>query len=82
MIDEGGSGLLVPGDDHQALAAAIRRLSAAPALAARLAAGGRAAYETGHTEKAVVERYLRLFESLTSGSALDRGQPPGEASFA
>ena len=78
----GETGLLVPCDDHQALAAAIQRLGATPALVARLAAGGRAAYETGYTEQAVVERYLRLFESLSSGSALGRGQLPGEASIA
>ena len=82
LIAEGESGLLVPPGDHEALAAAIRRIHGAPDLAARLAAGGRAAYETDHTEEAVVEHYLRLFESLTAVSAPVRRDSPGEASFA
>jgi len=82
LISEHETGLLVPQEDHQALAMAIRTLGGAPALAAQLAVGGRSAYETAYTESAVVERYLRLFQSLTSVRAMGRGRSPGETSFA
>ena len=64
LIEDGVSGLLVPVDDADALAAAIGRLAAEPALAGRIAAGGRAAYERGFTEDVVVRRYLDLFTRL------------------
>lgn len=64
LIEGGASGLLVPVDDADALAAAIRRLAAEPALSSRIAAGGRAAYERGFTEDVVVRRYLDLFARL------------------
>ncbi len=64
LIREGETGLLVPRQDHQALATALAELLDAPDLAARLAAGGRAAYEAEFTEAAVVRRYLELFARL------------------
>ena len=64
LIDEGGTGLLVPRDDAGALAEALARVLADRALAARLAAGGRAAYEAAFTERAVVAGYLQLFEAV------------------
>ena len=64
LVENGASGVLVPVDDAMALAAAIRRLVAEPTVAASLAAGGRAAYEAGFTEDAVVSRYLDLFARL------------------
>ncbi|MDH3474446.1 MAG: glycosyltransferase [Rhodospirillales bacterium] len=65
LIDHGETGLLVPLEDRDALAEAVRRLLGDPALAARLAGGGAAAYEAEFTEQAVVQRYLGLFERLT-----------------
>jgi glycosyltransferase involved in cell wall biosynthesis len=64
LIEDGASGLLVPVDDADALAAAIRRLAAEPGLADYVAAGGRAAYERDFTEDVVVRRYLDLFARL------------------
>ena len=64
LIRHGETGLLVPREDHQALATALAALLDAPDLAARLAAGGRAAYEAEFTEAAVVRRYLELFARL------------------
>lgn len=64
IMTDGRSGLLAPIDDAKALAAAIRRAIDDPALARRLAAGGRQAFEAEFTESAVVARYLDFFRSL------------------
>jgi glycosyltransferase involved in cell wall biosynthesis len=64
LIAEGESGLLVPVEDADALAAAIRRLVDEPGLSERLAAGGRAAWQAGYTEEIVTGRYRALFERL------------------
>lgn len=65
LIRHGESGLLVPIDDAPALAAALRRAANDGALAARLAEGGRAAYERTHTEAAVVGAYMEFFDRVT-----------------
>jgi glycosyltransferase involved in cell wall biosynthesis len=64
LIRAGESGLLVPIEDAPALAAAMARLAGDPALRARLAAAGRAAYEAGFTEAAVVRRYQEFFAAV------------------
>jgi len=64
LIVDGESGLLAPVEDAAALAAAMARLSADPALRARLAANGRAAYEAQFTETAVVRRYQDFFTAV------------------
>jgi glycosyltransferase involved in cell wall biosynthesis len=64
LITDGTDGLLVPVDDHQALAAAIRRLLAEPDAARALAEMGRSAYERQFTESAVVARYLDFFDKV------------------
>lgn len=61
LIQDRQTGLLVPIDDADALAGAIRTLLADDAFAAALADAGRAAYEAGFTEAAVVDRYLEFF---------------------
>lgn len=66
LITQGETGVLVPRDDPQALAAGVERLLEDPALAARLAARGRAAYEAEFTESVVVARTLALFERLAA----------------
>lgn len=65
LIAHEETGLLVPVDDASALAAAVRRLAADRALAARLAAAGRAAYERRFTEAAVVQHYLDFFARVS-----------------
>lgn len=57
LIAPGESGLLVPVDDPAALAESVRMLLAKPELAARLAEGGRAAFEREHAEAPVVARW-------------------------
>ncbi len=65
LIADGESGLLAPVEDVASLAAAMARLSADPALRARLAANGRAAYEAQFTATAVVRRYQDFFAAVT-----------------
>ncbi|SFF60788.1 Glycosyltransferase involved in cell wall bisynthesis [Fontimonas thermophila] len=62
IIEDGVSGLLVPPDDAQALAAAIRRLRDEPALWAALSAGARARQRDGFSLDAMVDRYIGLYE--------------------
>lgn len=64
LIADGVNGLLVPVDDAAALAAAVARLSGDRALAGRLAAAGRCAWEQDYTAASVVPRYRALFERL------------------
>jgi glycosyltransferase involved in cell wall biosynthesis len=64
LIEDGETGLLVPVDDAPALAAALTRLAGDAALAARLAAGGRRAYEAEFTEGAAIARWRDFLESV------------------
>lgn len=64
LIADGVTGLLVPVDDAAALAAAVARLTDDRALAGRLAAAGRCAYEQDYTAAAVIPCYRALFERL------------------
>jgi len=64
LIKDGLSGLLVPIDDPDALADALRHTIHDKALAARFVAGGRAAFEASFTEAAVVRRYLDFFAGV------------------
>lgn len=64
FVEDGVTGLLVPIDDAEALAGAIARVIASPALAKSLVAAGRRRYLEEFTEAACVARYLGLFESL------------------
>jgi glycosyltransferase involved in cell wall biosynthesis len=74
LIAEGESGLLVPPEEAPGgLARALARLAGDAALRARLAAGGRRAYEAGFTEAAVVGRYLDLFKRITGRCAASAG---------
>jgi glycosyltransferase involved in cell wall biosynthesis len=64
LIEEGESGLLVPHNDAFALARAMARLADDSALRARLAVGGRRAFEADFTEAAVVDRYCKFFDRV------------------
>ena len=69
LIDDGQDGLLVPIDEPPAMAAAMTRLLEDPALAARLAARGRARFEAEFTEAAIIRQYRNLFDELVSAKA-------------
>ena len=69
LIQDGESGILVPlpgsrGGGSQALAQAIERVCADPALRAKLGEAGRRAYEASFTEAAIVGRYRAFFDEV------------------
>jgi glycosyltransferase involved in cell wall biosynthesis len=64
LIEEGRTGLLVPIEDAEALAAAIGQVVAGTELRERLVAGGRSAFEAQFTEDRVVAAYRALFEQV------------------
>jgi glycosyltransferase involved in cell wall biosynthesis len=64
LVTHKHSGLLVPIDDSDALAAAINRLAGDRVLREKLASGGYEAYRAEFTEAAVVGRYLELFRKV------------------
>ncbi|OAS27657.1 glycosyltransferase [Methylobacterium platani] len=65
LVRDGIEGLVVPPDDPAALAAAMVRLAADPALVARMGAAARARIvEGGFTEAAVTDEVLRLYAEL------------------
>ena len=63
-VKDGENGLMVPIDDVPALAAAIARLIADPALAARLVEGGRKTFEESFTAAAYVRETLRFYRAV------------------
>jgi glycosyltransferase involved in cell wall biosynthesis len=65
LIHHGADGLLVPIDDAQALAAALRRLIEDRELGRALAAAGRERIVTEFSESVVVDRYREFFERVT-----------------
>jgi len=65
LIKQNESGILVPVDDSAALGRSIKLLAENPTLRERLAEGGYAAYQAGHTEQAVVEKYMQFFQKIT-----------------
>ncbi len=69
LIRDGESGILVPlpgsrGGGPQALADAIERVCADPALRAKLGKAGRRAYEAEFTEPIVVAGYRKFFDQV------------------
>lgn len=64
LVTPGETGLLVPLEDAAALATSMRTLIDNPALAARLAEAGRAAYAESYTEAAITRRYLDFFDAV------------------
>ncbi|MEP7211372.1 MAG: glycosyltransferase, partial [Alphaproteobacteria bacterium] len=60
-VEDGVSGLLVPKDDVEALATAMSRVINEPGLAAKLVAGGRAAYEAQFTQAAFLRDSVAFY---------------------
>jgi glycosyltransferase involved in cell wall biosynthesis len=68
LLTDGVNALLVPPEDPPALAAAVERVLAEPALAASLAAEGRRLADR-HGEEQMVSAFLDLYETLARGRA-------------
>jgi glycosyltransferase involved in cell wall biosynthesis len=64
LLADGGSALLVPPGDPEALATAVRRLRDDAALAERIAAGGSDAYRERASEEVLGRRWRELFERV------------------
>ena len=64
LIEDGENGLLAPVEDDAALADAVRRVLASPALAGRLAEAGRARARAAFSRQAVLARWRELFAQL------------------
>ena len=67
MLHDGVDALLVPPDDADAMAAAVCRLIADPALAARISRAGRSAVE-GFDWQPVLERWQELFTTVSAAT--------------
>jgi len=72
IVEDGISGLLVPPADADALAAAIRRVLADPALARRLGEAGHRRLRERFSWRAIVQRWLDLYATVA--------MPPAERS--
>ncbi len=64
MVDDDRTGLLVPLDDHEALAAAALRLIEEPGLAARLARAGRAELANYDWDASLREQWIAAYGEL------------------
>jgi glycosyltransferase involved in cell wall biosynthesis len=65
-VEDGRSGLVVPPDDPDALAAAMGRLLANPDLRSRLAEGGRARLARRFDVRVMADSLCNLYQTLTS----------------
>lgn len=68
-VTHGEDGLLVPVDDTDALAAAMNRLAADPALRVRLVENGMASYEKGFTKAVYQHEAARIFQQVIAAHA-------------
>lgn len=64
LIKDGENGLLVPIDEPEAMANAIKRVLGDNELSKTLASAGRASYEADFTEESVIKRYLDFFQQV------------------
>jgi glycosyltransferase involved in cell wall biosynthesis len=69
LIVHDATGLLVPIEDHAALAAAATQVLRNPSLRSRLVAEGRAAYESAYSEVAVVRQYCELLREAACAAS-------------
>jgi glycosyltransferase involved in cell wall biosynthesis len=72
LVRDGETGLLVPERDPAALAAAMERLAADPALGVRLAGAARSVVRERFDRHRNVARLAALFEPFTCGTAMRR----------
>ncbi len=68
-VEDGVSGLIVPKNNDEALANAMRRVIEDKALAATLVAGGRAAYEAQFNKAAFIRDSLAAYQTIIDANA-------------
>lgn len=68
-VENGVNGLLIPKDNVEELANAMSRVINEPGLAAKLVAGGRAAYEKQFTKQAFVRDSFAFYERVKSAAS-------------
>jgi glycosyltransferase involved in cell wall biosynthesis len=68
LLDDGETGLLLPGDEPAAWSSAVNQVLASPALASRLGAAARARIEAEFALPLVVDRYVALYQELCAGT--------------
>jgi glycosyltransferase involved in cell wall biosynthesis len=68
LLDDGQTGLLLPGDKPEAWSSALNQVLAAPAMARRLGAAARARIEAEFALPVVVDRYVALYQELLGGT--------------
>ncbi|RYC33617.1 glycosyltransferase [Lichenibacterium minor] len=66
VVEDGETGLLVDPGDAGALAAALRRIEAAPDEARRMGAKARAAYESRWTERVAIDALLAIYAEASA----------------
>ena len=66
LIQNDRNGLITPVEDPDALSLAIKTIASDSGLAHKLAAAGRKCFEEEFREEAVVQRYIDLFEKVSS----------------
>lgn len=69
LIKQMENGVLVPVDDAEALASAVRAVFEDDELRAQLGRNGRATFEASYSERVVVAKYIAFFESLLAEPA-------------
>lgn len=67
-VEDGVSGLVVPKNDDEALAGAMRKVIEDKTLAQVLVAGGRAAYDTQFTKAAFIRDQIAAYEQVISAA--------------
>ncbi len=68
-VEDGVSGLLIPKNDDEALADAMRKVIEDKALAAKLVAGGRAAYEAQFTKAVFIRDSLAAYQRIIDAAS-------------
>ncbi|WP_336660721.1 glycosyltransferase [Leucobacter sp. USHLN153] len=81
-VVDGGTGLLVPPQDPEALAGAVERLRADPVFCSALGAAGQARAQSRYSWERVASRTERIYERVLQRVRQDRSQHPTSASGA
>ncbi|HME92109.1 MAG TPA: glycosyltransferase, partial [Myxococcaceae bacterium] len=69
VVEDAGAGLFVPPEDSAALAEAILRLRANPALCAQMGSNGRAFVKANFSRKALAEQYVDILHEIALAEA-------------